>query len=431
MSSSSPEIKGRWQLLRLGDLLAVEHGFAFKGEHFDPDGPDVLLTPKNFLPSGGLDVAPARCKRYSGPRPDRFVLNKGDVVVAMTDLKQEAPILGAAGTVPESNLYLHNQRIGKVAIRDRRCLLSSFAPLLLNSHPIRGRVRATATGATVRHTAPVRIEAIEVRIPDVSTQARIARVVAAFDELIEINERRIELLEDLARSLYREWFVHFRFPGHEEVEFVDSELGVIPEGWTVGRLGDLADVVVHGVEAGQLDPVDPYIGLEHLPRRHTTLREWGSSDSVTSRKLAFQRGDTIFGKIRPYFHKVVWAPFSGAASSDTIVFRAKPTSEVAGFVNAVASSDQFVAVAVATSNGTKMPRANSKALLNYPLPLPQSGLLEMFEAAVTRWLDLSGSLSRQNRHLAATRDLLLPRLVTGRLDISDVDLGVLTPAEPE
>ena len=236
------------------------------------------------------------------------------------------------------------------------------------------------------------------------------------------------MLEDLARSLYREWFVRFRFPGHEDARFVDSELGPIPSEWRLGRLGDLAETVANGVTPDEIDPLEPYVGLEHLPRRQTTLREWGSGDSVTSRKLRFARGDTLFGKIRPYFHKVVWAPEPGVASSDAIVFR--PIGQSSALVAMLASSDPFVAHSVATSNGTKMPRADARVLLDYRLVMPpHCGPAVQFERTTGTWLERSAELVRQSRRLAATRDLLLPRLVTGRLDISDVDLGELLPAE--
>jgi type I restriction enzyme S subunit len=286
-------------------------------------------------------------------------------------------------------------------------------------------------GATVDRLPIGAFPAFPISLPPLAVQRRIASVLSAFDELIDINERRIELLENLARSLYREWFVRFRFPGHEDVDFVDSELGLIPYGWEVRRLGDVAGVVVDGVDTAVVHSGAPYLGLEHMPRRQTTLREWGSIESVTSRKLRFVRGDTLFGKIRPYFHKVVWAPFDGVASSDAIVIRPHKSPGATGLVNAVGSSDALVARAVATSNGTKMPRADPKALLGFPMALPPlaDGLIARFEQAAGYYLEAAAGLVRHNRALAATRDLLLPRLVTGRLDISDVDLGDLLPAD--
>lgn len=198
------------------------------------------------------------------------------------------------------------------------------------------------------------------------------------------------------------------------------------------RFEEFADVSAEGVDPTSFEPDGAYIGLEHLPRRRTTLQEWGSLDSVESRKLRFLKEDTIFGKIRPYFHKVIWAPFNGLASTDAIIFRARPDHGLKAFVNAVASSDELVAEAVATSNGTKMPRADAKALLGHEITVPDDlRAVTTYEGTVHPWLEWCAELTRLNHQLATTRDLLLPRLVSGQLDISDVDLGILTPSEAE
>lgn len=410
---------------KLGEAIKVHHGYAFKGEFFAGDGPDVLLTPKNFRAEGGLDTSPDRCKRYSGPVDPQFALETGDIVIAMTDLKQDAPILGAAGRVPPGGRYLHNQRIGKVQVIDEDALSPEFVPWLLNSPKVRSQVRATATGATVRHTAPQRIEAAIALVPPPAVQRQIASVLDAFDALIAINERRVASLEDLARSLYRGWFESFRFPGHSTVPAPLAD-------WQEVRIADLAEVVTDGVDPSDVAIDTPYCGLEHLPRRSTTLRDFGEVRSVVSRKLRFGTGDTLFGKIRPYFHKVVWCPFEGVASSDAIVFRARGGPlPLPALLTTILASDAVVAEAVATSNGTKMPRADPKAILSYRLILPplDSDLLRRAEATMRDSYDLAAHLASQNHALARTRDLLLPGLVTGRLDISDVDLGALTPAE--
>ena len=418
-----------WRELRLGDVLEVKHGFAFRGEHFGQGGETRLVTPGNFYEGGGFRDRGPEQKSYDGPIPSTYVLEPGAVIIAMTE--QSRGLLGSSAVVPnDGKTWLHNQRIGLV-VTDRRQADPRFIYYLFNDPGVRNQISASATGTKVRHTAPERIAAVQVRLPPLEAQRRVASVLSALDELVEINERRIVILEGLARALYGEWFVHFRFPGCENVVLMDSELGPLPDGWTVGRLEDLAEVVTEGVNPSDLEPSDLYVGLEHLPRRRTTLQEWGSADMVTSRKLKFSPGDTLFGKIRPYFHKVAWAPFPGTGSSDIVVLRARPDEGLAALVNTVTSSDRFVAQAVATSNGTKMPRANPQALLAFRLALPPEELRRGFERIVRGWLEWAAELVRLNRHLAATRDLLLPRLVTGRLDISEVDLGVLTPPAPE
>lgn len=132
------------------------------------------------------------------------------------------------------------------------------------------------------------------------------------------------------------------------------------------------------------------------------------------------KGDVLFGKIRPYFHKVVRAPFAGVASSDAIVIRsAQGATE--GLVLAVASSDEFVAHATQTSNGTKMPRASWTVLAEWLVPIPPSGLLERFNALILEGANLAAKLNGASASLMASRDLLLPRLVSGQLSVVEAE----------
>jgi type I restriction enzyme S subunit len=293
-----------------------------------------------------------------------------------------------------------------------------WAWLLANRANILGIVDEAGHGT--KRVQTDRLLALPVKLPPANTQRRIASILGAYDDLIEVNRKRIALLEEMARRLFEEWFVRFRFPGHEGHPMVESPEGPLPEGWNCARFDSLAVEVRDAVDPRNIKGETPYVGLEHISRRSTTLSECGRADSVKSLKLKFRTGDVLFGKIRPYFHKVAWAPFEGVTSSDTIVFRSR-SSTFAGLVLSVASSDQFVAHSVRTSNGTKMPRANPAVLARYAVPLPPGDLLEKFNASVLASIELAASLNAANKRLAASRDLLLPRLMSGELSISAAD----------
>ena len=256
---------------------------------------------------------------------------------------------------------------------------------------------------------------------DIEVQRRIASILSAYDELIENNNKRIKILEEMARMLYREWFVHFRFPGHEKVKMVDSALGKIPEGWEVVTLGDIVTEVRDSVKPGQLDPDTPYFGLEHLPRRSITLGTWGRLGDVQSTKLKARPDDILFGKIRPYFHKVGVCPIDCVCSSDTIIYRVKE-ERFFGLALSVTSSDDFVHNATATSQGTKMPRANPKVMKGYPVLLAAESVLTLFNSFVHNMVAELQVLSFKNRNLAQTRDLLLPKLISGEIDVDGLDI---------
>jgi type I restriction enzyme S subunit len=207
---------------------------------------------------------------------------------------------------------------------------------------------------------------------------------------------------------------------------VDSPLGEIPKGWEEKRLGDIAQEIRRGIMPDQIDPETPYFGLEHLPRKSIALSDWGNAKDVKSTKLAFKKGDILFGKIRPYFHKVGIAPVDGVCSSDTIVISSK-MHDYFSIGLACVSSEEFVKHATQTSKGTKMPRADWVVLRNYPVLIPPSPLFQLFDDFVRDSVDQIQKMIFQIKNLRRTRDLLLPKLIPGDLDVSNaiIDLGGL------
>lgn len=232
-----------------------------------------------------------------------------------------------------------------------------FLYYLLRSPYYFSCLRSLAPGSAQPQLSITSLRELEVSIPPLIQQKHISSILSSYDDLIENNLRRIKILEEMAQNLYREWFVKFRFPGHEQVRMVDSPREKIPEGWEPTVLGDFAVQVRRGVSPDNVDAATPYVGLEHIPRKSIALAEWGTVGQVESTKLRFEENEILFGKIRPYFHKVAVAPLDGVCSSDTIVIKPK-SSDAWSLVLGCVSSEEFVAHATQTSQGTKMPRAN-------------------------------------------------------------------------
>ena len=257
--------------------------------------------------------------------------------------------------------------------------------------------------------------------PPLPTQRKIAAILSTYDDLIENNTRRIKILEDMTQALYQEWFVHFRFPGHESVSMVESLLGSIPQGWKVIELGDLAESIRRNVKPSDVNQKTPYFGLAHLPRKSIALSDWDFVDSINSIKLAFKKGEILFGKIRPYFHKVGVAPLDGICSSDAIVIRPK-RNEYFALTLACVSSDQFIAYATTTAQGSKMPRSDWNVLVKYPILIPQAKITQCFNDFTCDVVEKIQNLIFQNKNLRQTRDLLLPKLISGEIDVSELDI---------
>jgi type I restriction enzyme S subunit len=275
------------------------------------------------------------------------------------------------------------------------------------------------------------LRSVPVSYPRFDEQKRIGELLGALDDKIELNRLMNETLEVMARAIFKDWFVDFGptrakmegrapyfapdiwslFPDH-----LDDEGK--PEGWDFGTLGDLAEQVGESVQPGALDPETPYIGLEHMPRKSIALSEWEGAGKVTSGKLAFRKGDFLFGKLRPYFHKVGIAPLDGICSTDIVVLNARER-QAAAFVLACISQDEFVAFTDRTSDGTKMPRTSWGRMERYRLCLPSGSALGAFNACVEPLLDRIISNIYESRALAATRDLLLPKLMSGEVRVRD------------
>lgn len=398
----------------LGDIIDVKHGYAFDGQFFTEEGQYILLTPGNCHETGGLRLRGEKEKFFVGEIPDEYLLREGDMLVVMTDLVNTAPILGGSFLIPEDNRYLHNQRLGLVQVLDDKRIDRMFLYYLLNSHSYRAQVRGSASGATVRHTSPGRIKACRLRVPaDLGYQAKIGATLAAYDKLVDNNSRRVSLLEKAAQSIYKEWFLKLRFPGHEHTRLVRG----VPEGWRVATLASLCPDHRDAADPTELASDTPYIGLEHMPRRSITLSEWGTCEEVTSTKLRYLQGDILFGKIRPYFHKVGIALNEGVTSSDAIVLRPIDNS-LRSFCLLTVSSDGFVAVASKTAKeGSKMPRADWALMREHRIQVPPAPLLSVLNSLVDPIVAQLRALALANRQLRAARDLLLPRLMSGELAV--------------
>jgi type I restriction enzyme S subunit len=282
----------------------------------------------------------------------------------------------------------------------------------LQSIGFQAQLHANATGTTVPGIKNPVLRSLTIRFPHIDQQREIGQILSNYDGLIETNRRRITLLEESARLLYREWFVNLRFPGHESTKWQDG----LPQGWRRAKLSDICEQIREQVIPSSVTPETPYLSMEHMTPKSICLGAWETAGKVSSSKILFRRGDVLFGRIRPYFHKVGLAQVDGITSTDMIVTR--PSNENLRPILLLAmSTDEFVEHAVTTSNGTKMPRADWKVLKNWEIILPPNNHVTEFSEITQPMLDAIETFSRQNIELTKARDELLPKLMSGTLQI--------------
>ena len=181
-------------------------------------------------------------------------------------------------------------------------------------------------------------------------------------------------------------------------------------------LGEVAKQRRSSVKPEHICPDTPYIALEHMPKQCIALSEWGVANGLASGKFRFEQGDILFGKLRPYFHKVGVAPLAGVCSTDMVVVTPK-LQHWFGFVLGHTSSAGFVEYTDSVSTGTKMPRTNWGDMANYQIALPEIKLADAFTGLLQPFIDEIVSRIHESRALAAQRDALLPKLVSGELAV--------------
>lgn len=252
--------------------------------------------------------------------------------------------------------------------------------------------------------------------PTPEFQREVAGILSAYDDLIENNLRRINILEEMAQSLYREWFVHFRFPGHESVPLTDSLLGSTPEGWEVKAMTEA--VTVRPKVAVPKNCDIPFVTMSGLSEDSMLITEVEFRDKPTGAR--FQNSDTLFARITPCLENgktgyVEFLPTNAAVacgSTEFIVLRSKTLCPQ--YVYLMARSDPFRDNAIKSMSGaTGRQRVQEECFEQFMLAQPPANLLERFEAITKPQFQLLHSLNRRNQTLRATRDLLLPKLLSG------------------
>jgi len=270
---------------------------------------------------------------------------------------------------------------------------------------------------------------LPVRLPPLSTQRRIAALLSAYDDLIENNLRRIKILEEMAQNLYREWFVKFRFPGHQNVPFTDSPLGRIPEGWKVKALSELVNTQYGYTASAQEKPVGPKY-LRGMDINKTTYIDWDAVPycpipDAQFPKYQLAEGDIVTirmadpGKVG-IVEKDVNAVFA------SYLVRLSRTSNRIGpyYLFQFLSAERYQGYITGASTGTTRKSASAGVLTGIDILVPPESILADFESQVQPFRRLLNNLLERNTTIRRTRDLLLPRLISGEVDVSELDIAV-------
>ncbi len=427
--------------MTLGEVCAEGGGFIRTGPFGsqlhqsdyvdDPKGVPVVM-PKDMA-GGRIDLTSiARIDQETAERLSHHLLAAGDIVLSRRGdvgrtawiTEEDVPVLCGTGS-----MRIHPGSDGPV--------LPPFLRYYMRSRPAIDYLEGQAVGATMPNLNAGIVAGVPVTVLPRAQQAQVAAVLTTIEDLIENNRRRIELLEQMAQAIYREWFVHFRCPGHEDDELVDSDLGPIPEGWKVSALGDLLDVdkglsykgsflTEVGIPMVNLKCIRPDGGF----RRDATKPYSGpfkpkhevvAGDLVVANTDLTQAGAVIGS---PAFVPAQGFESGGILSHHLFAIRSHD-GVLLHWLYQMFCSEEFRSYARGVASGTTVLGFRPADLLAYTVPCPPSAVVEVFAGMAGDLNKMAEDLNDAADQLAAMRDLLLPKLVTGQIDVSDLDLDAL------
>ncbi|MCY4006786.1 MAG: restriction endonuclease subunit S [Rhodobacteraceae bacterium] len=422
IANMSPNI-GSWSSVKLGECVTMN-----EGTYSPKDGWPFV----HYLDTGSITDNRVQSIQYLDLSKDKLPfrarrkVESGNIIFSTVRPNQRH--FGLLRNIPENLLV----STGFVVIRAlEKVMIPNFLYWFLTQDRIVNELHTIAEQSTSAYPSikPSDIKSLDVALPPLSEQRAITRVLGTIDDKIDLNRRMNRTLEKIVRTIFKDWFVDF---GPTRAKMADRDPYLSPElwklfpnsldgedkpvGWIRGILADIADSPRRGISPSDVSENTPYIDLKHMPRRSIGLMEWEVAGKVKSHKTRFRRGDILFGKLRPYFHKVGIAPTNGICSTD-IVVAVPRTCKWAMFTLACLSSDEFVNYTDRTSTGTKMPRTNWKMMAQFEVCLPPESIACAFQNIMQPLVDRICINIQEAITLSQVRDLNIPKLLSGEIRV--------------
>jgi len=446
-----PTLPSKWHWSRIGDLVDQARGICYgivqPGKH-DPSGVPMVNSQdvNNGTVAARIDF---RVTEKLHRRFKRSTIRGGEILLTLVGAN-----FGRVAIAP-SRLAGYNcsRAVGILPVEES----SKYVMYCLQS-PLTRHFLDNWANTTAQPTFNLKDAAnLPIPLPPLPEQKAIAHILGSLDDKIELNRRMNATIEGMAQALFKSWFVDFdpvidnalatgnpipeelaeraevrrkaladgtanreaakQFPA--AFQFTE-ELGWIPEGWEVKEFGSIAQNVRTPADPTTLPEDTPYVGLEHIDRQVFSLTRWGYAPDVDSQKSRFESSDFLFGKLRPYFHKVCQVQTGGICSTDILVIRPKENT-YNGFVGCQIFEPEFVEYANLRSTGTRMPRASWKDMAKYEIALPAPQLIETFNNLVQPTREKCKRTVEESLTLTNLRDTLLPKLISCELRIPDVE----------
>lgn len=418
---SNPGFQAEWQKMPIKNIYLG----MYDGVHGTPppsqDGP-VFLGIKNLTDDGKFDFSDIRhiSEEDFARWTKRILPKEGDIVFTYEATLHRYAI------IPRGFRGCLGRRLALIK-PDNKKIITKYLFYYFFSEEWRNTINKNIfSGATVDRIPIIRFPNFEITVPPLPTQQKIAAILSAYDDLIENNTRRIKILEEMAQAIYREWFVNFRFPGHEGVRMVESELGSVPEGWEVVRLDSVADVNMNSIKRGQEPERIGYIDISSVSTGVINKIEWiNFSDSPGRARRIVRHGDLIWSMVRPNRRSycLILNPQTNTIVSTGFAV-IQGTKIPYSYLYSFLTSNNFVSYLINHATGAAYPAVKTDDFKNAQILKPDDPLLKKFHEIAEPIYEIKNYLSQKNTYLRRTRDLLLPKLISGELDVSGLDIEI-------
>ena len=398
----------------LRDYIRIKHGYAFKGQNISTiDNNVVLVTPGNFSVGGGFKED--KCKYFDAEYPYDYVLKEDDLIVTMTDLSKSIDTLGYSALVPTGKnrrVYLHNQRIGLVTINSDE-LNKHYIYWFMRSPYYQKMIAATSTGSTVHHTSPDRILDVEIELPKLEDQNKIAAFLDNIENRIQLNNEINNNLEEQLSSLFTHTFA-------DSVSLASAD--------TCPMMGDLVTVIDN---RGKTPPLTtetleyPIIDVGALKGagRIVDFNNCTKYVDQATYDTWFRSGhpkpwDILLSTVGSLAEMKIYLGTKGCMAQNVVALRATSISPLYLYQYL-----HFIrADLVAYNIGSVQPSIKVTHIIKHPIFVPEATALRMFEETARAITQQLYANYNENESLKELRDTLLPKLMSGELDVSDLDI---------
>ncbi|SBS65947.1 restriction endonuclease subunit S [Vibrio atlanticus] len=421
------------------------------------DNGPIVVAIGNFDYSGGFRFSETKLKRYTSEFPTDYILTPGDILLAMTCQTSGGEILGIPGMIPDDGeIYLHNQRLGKVIIKEPSLVCPEYLYWLFLSQPFNNFVFQRATGTKILHTSPKKIMEYETKFPTLSEQLNLSEVLCQVSNKIILNNQINQTLEQMAQTLFKSWFVDFdpvkaKMNGEQpkgmdapflskEVaslfpeKLVESELGLIPEGWDVGTLDSHTSMIIdhRGKTPKKLgsDWVEegyPAISAKNIKSKkivrpdtirfldETTYRKWMKEPLV--------KGDIIMTSEAPMGELYFFDGSQDFCLSQRL-YGLRANSDVCNpvFLFDWLQTTQAKADMEGRASGSTVLGIKQAELRKVKILTPPKDILDKYSSIVSNLVDMTAKNNAQNISLEKLRDTLLPKLLSGEIDLENLQV---------